>query len=348
MRPGSPMAPGGPGAMPPGGRAAGIPWIDTHVHLIGDRGPSMDYRGAVAAALAVMEESGIQKMILMPPPQVEGMAPGDSDSFLPALKGQLARFAFLGGGGSLNPLIQATPPEAVDDRVRRRFEAKAADILKSGAAGFGEMTAHHLSATTGHPYESTPADHPLFLLLADITARHGAVIDFHFDVVAEDMKTPDWLASPPNPAVFRANLPAFERLLAHSREARIVWAHAGSDQLGHWTAELSRRLLGAHPNLFMSLRMGPGRAPQNHPLTMSGELKPEWLRLFQDFPDRFVLGGDQFIASPSARGSGPGLTFAQRAPMMRQRTRLLLEALPPDLARKIASENAIRLYKLGG
>jgi predicted TIM-barrel fold metal-dependent hydrolase len=334
--------------MQRGGRGAGIGWIDVHAHLIGERAASMDYRGAVGAALGVMEEAGIQKMIVMPPPQVSGMAPGDSDSFLPALKPYRARFAFLGGGGSLNPMIQATPPDAVDDRVRRRFETQASDILKQGAAGFGEITAHHLSATTGHPYESTPADHPLLLLLADLAARHGTVIDFHFDVVAEDMKTPEWLASPPNPAAFRANLAAFERLLAHNRDARIVWAHAGSDQLGHWTVELSRRLLAAHPNLFMSLRMGPGRAPQNHPLTMPGELKPEWLRLLQDFPDRFVLGSDQFILSPGTRGSGPGLTFAQRAPLIRQRTRMLLEALPPDLARKIGHENAIRLYKLGG
>ncbi|MBI2561131.1 MAG: hypothetical protein HYW08_01715 [candidate division NC10 bacterium] len=61
-----------------------------------------------------------------------------------------------------------------------------------------------------------------------------------------------------------------------------------------------------------------------------------------------MLGGDQFLAGPSVRGSGPGLTFAQRAPMIRQRTRVFLEALPPDLARRIASENAVRLYKLGG
>ena len=32
--------------------------------------------------------------------------------------------------------------------------------------------------------------------------------------------------------------------------------------------------------------------------------------------------------------------------MNRARTKVFLEALPPDLARKIASETAVRLYKL--
>jgi len=94
------------------------------------------------------------------------------------------------------------------------------------------------------------------------------------------------------------------------------------------------------------LRAGPGRAPKNHPVTPNREIKPDWLRLLQDFPDRFVIGGDQFIVSPSARGAGPAFVFSQRSPMIRERTRAFLDALPRDLARKIAYENAILLYRL--
>jgi hypothetical protein len=333
--------------LPPQARPGGTEWIDTHVHPLGGRGQTQDYGGAVWAALAAMEPAGIAKMVLMPPPQVHGSPPPfDHESFAFAVKRHPARLAFLGGGGSLNPMIQEAAGETtVSDRLRRRFEEKADEIIREGAVGFGEMAAHHLSHLPGHPYESVAADHPLFLLLADIAARHDLVIDLHLDVVAEDMKAPEWLASP-NPSTFRANLAPFERLLEHNRKAKIAWAHAGSDMLGHWTVELSRRLLETHPNLYMSIRMGPGRAPENHPLTGDGRIKAEWLRLLQDFPDRFVIGGDQFIASPAARGTGPGMTFAQRAAMIRQRTRMLLNVLPSDLARKIGYENAIRLYKL--
>ncbi|MBI4590180.1 MAG: amidohydrolase family protein [Candidatus Rokubacteria bacterium] len=340
---------GGESAPQPTVRSGGIGWIDAHAHLVGgraDQGP--DYWGAVEAALAAMDQAGLRRMVVMAPPQVHGQpALHDSDGFVSALKRHPTRFAFLGGGGSLNVMLQeAAQDTTISDRLRRRFEETAAEILRQGAVGFGEITAHHLSHMAGHPYESVAADHPLLLLLADIAARHDVVIDLHFDLVAQDMNAPEWLASPPNPPLLRANLAAFERLLEHNRNAKIVWAHAGSDMLGHWTVDLSRAFLEKHPNLFMSLRMGPGRAPQNHPLTPARTIKPEWLRLLQDFPDRFVIGGDQFIASPSLRGAGPGLVFSQRAPATRERTRAFLDALPPDLARKIGYGNAIRLYKL--
>lgn len=332
-----------PGGGPPPFGGPRIPWIDVHTHLIGERG---DYRGAVAAAVAAMDEAGIRTLVVMPPPQVSSQATWDFDDVLPALGAHRSRFAFLGGGGTVNPMLHETRAEAVDARVRRRFEARAEEILRQGARGFGEIAALHISVMPGHPFESVEADHPLLLLLADIAARHDVVIDLHLDLVAEPMKAPEWLTSPPNPTSLPANIGGLERLLEHNRAARIVWAHAGSDVFGHWTVDVSRRLLAKHPNLLMSLRMMPARAPQNHLLTPGGAPRPEWLALLQEFPTRFVIGGDQFLASPAHRGSGPGLTFAQRAASIRQRTRAFLAALPSGLARQIAVENAVRLYKL--
>jgi len=270
----------------------------------------------------------------------------DYESFLPALKRSAGRFAFLGGGGSLNPMIQdAARNGKIGEEIRRKFAEKAEEILRKGALGFGEVTAHHLSLTSGHPYESVPADHPLLLLLADIAARHDVVIDLHLDPVAEQMNLPGRLLSPPNPAVLQPNVEALERLLAHNRRAKIVWAHAGSDPLGHWTVSLSRNLLRRHPNLYMSLRLGGG-VPRNLVLDAGGEIKPEWLRLFRDVPSGFVIGSDQFIPSSRVRGSGPGLFFAQRAPLVRERTKTFLSRLPADRLQKIAYENAMHLYKL--
>ena len=236
----------------------------------------------------------------------------DFEILVAATKGNPARFSFLGGGGSLNLMIhEAAKDGGVSEPLRKRFEDRANQILAAGAAGFGEIAVHHLALRPGHPYESVPADHPLLLTLANIAASHDAIIDLHFDPVAEDIRIPAWGSAFDNPAELRANLAAFERLLEHNRKARIVWAHAGSDMLGFWTPELTRWLLAKHANLHMSLRVDFGRAPQNHPVDSSGRLKTEWLELFTDFPDRFVIGGDQFIFAPGPGGL-PG--FAQRAP----------------------------------
>jgi predicted TIM-barrel fold metal-dependent hydrolase len=327
--------------------AGAVPWIDVHVHLVPAQ--RRDFTGAVSAALDAMDQSGIRKMIVLPMPQNE--APSfDCDDFVAAIKPYPMRFAFLGGGGTLNiRLQQAASQTVVSDALTRQFEQRANDILREGAAGFGEMAAHHLSHAPGHPYESVPADHPLLLLLADIAARNDVPIDLHFDVAAEDMRTPGWLTTPPNPQVFHANVPAFERLLSHNTKARIVWAHAGSDMLGQWTASLSRKLLGDHSNLYMSLRLFPGQAPQNFPLLPIGGIKPEWLSLLHDFSSRFVIGGDQFITSRAGQRGGPAAMFSQQAPMTRQRTQAFLNSLPADLARKIGFENAMSIYpKIAG
>lgn len=333
-------------------KPAAIDWIDTHVHLLGGRG---DFGGAAKAAVAAMDESAIKICVVMPPPQVSGGArpPFDWKQFKDALQAYQGRFAFLGGGGTLNPMIQENVADKVTDEIKRRFETAADEILSAGAAGFGEIAAHHLSLHDGHPYESVPADHPLLLLLADIAARHDAVIDLHFDLVPEDTNVPERFSEFANPKKFTANRIAFEKLLEHNRSAKIVWAHAGSDPLGNRTPAICRELLTRHSNLYMSLRIATsGRAqgmagitPPSTAFSNDGEIVPEWLKLFKDFPDRFVIGGDQFILSPQIPGASPAAAFAKGAPVTRERTQKFLAALPADLARKIGTENAQRLYK---
>lgn len=62
--------------------------------------------------------------------------------------------------------------------------------------------------------------------------------------------------------------------------------------------------------------------------------------MIRSFPDRIVLGGDNFHAAPGAR------TPFARPQNNSSRARVLLQQLPADLAKKVASENTIRIYKL--
>ena len=96
--------------------------------------------------------------------------------------------------------------------------------------------------------------------------------------------------------------------------------------------------------LFRSL--GPGHAPGNFPLTQDRKLKPEWLKLLEDFSGRFLIGGDNFMASAAFQGTGTAAELAKKVPVTRELTPVLLGALPAELARKVAFENAVSLYKL--
>ena len=203
------------------------------------------------------------------------------------------------------------------------------------------MTAEHLALGPGHPYESAPPDHPLFLLLSDIAARHGVPVDMHMEAVPEDMPLPEGrrLSSPPNPKTLRANIPAFERLLSHNRNTRILWDHVGWCNTGRRTPQLCTELLGRHPNLYMSFKIGPDSVPENRPLAVGRAVKPEWIELLRAYPDRFVIGTDMFYMAPGARHR-PG-------PRTTQGIELLISLLPQDLLHKVACENAVRIFGTG-
>lgn len=323
-------------------RAQPIPLVDTHSHL--DHAGSLgNLEAALAAALADMDRLGVRLSVLLPPPQVaELRVVYECDDLQFAARKHPGRIALVGGGGTLNPMIQSTAPDAVTEEKKQRFRALAEKALACGAKGFGEIAAHHIShgrMGAQHPYEWVPPDHPLLLLLADLAAERNLPIDLHLDLVPADMPRPERPGfNPSNPAVFKENQAGFERLLAHNRKARIVWAHAGTDPLLTRTPELQRELLARHPNLHMSLRPGPGGPHPTFALDPRGTLKPAWLALLRDFPDRFMLGSDQFHPPYAAARRTPAEGY--------DNLRRLVEQLPPDLARAIAHENAERLYGL--
>lgn len=328
----------GPAEGPGGARPVpiSVPWIDTHIHL---RARNGDYAGAAQLAMQLLKASGAVGAVLMaqPFPEQANANKHDLEQLQPAVKDAGPWFALLGGGGSLNGLIEQTPPEKVTPELKDAFMAQARRVLDSGAAGFGEIALLHLSHFDGHPFEEVAPDHPLLLALADVAAQRDKLIDVHMDLVDVPAAVPASLRSGTNPTTLRPNVAAFEKLLAHNRRARIMLAHAGWDVTGQWSVALTRRLLGQNPNLYMSLKLVPSPSDNSMPVSPQG-VRPDWAALIAEFPDRFVIGSDSFFAAPGA--GGPGTAF--RLPP----TKLLLEGLAPELAERVGWKNAARLYGL--
>jgi hypothetical protein len=297
-----------------------------------------DYERAAANALSIMNALGIQKALLMPPP-MHPSSPrrGEEKDLREITKAHPQRFALLAGGGTLNPIIQESVQAGqFTPETQKLFEELAQEIAESGALGFGELTAEHLSFRHDHPYESAPPDHPLFLRLADVAARNKMPIDLHMEAVIAETRMPGHISSPNNPATLQTNVAAFERLLAHNRNAVIVWAHAGWDNTGDRTVKLMRSLLEKHANLYMSVKIDRTSLAENRPLA-GGKIKPEWIELMRSFADRFMIGADQHFGASEQSGRGVG-----RAKI----ARVFLDQLPEHLALKVGSENAIRVYRL--
>ena len=342
----------GPGATGPS--AAG-PWVDVHMHLVAGmtgRGPGSrsDFDSAVENAIREMDQFGIAVALVLPPPQVDDQRPYDHADFAAALRRFGGRFAYLGGGGLLNAMIHRYQDTAkVTESTKREFATAAEKIIDAGAIGFGEMALLHLSATQGHPYEFVPANHPLFLVLADVAARRDVPIDLHMDAVDGETPTPPNFSSPPNPPRLADTIGGLERLLRHNPKARVVWAHGASDPVGPMSPTTIGRLMDAHANLFVSLRIVGAQAPtMKNKVLAAGGIEPAWRELIVRHPDRFVIGTDSFMVAATMRGSGPGTTFAERSTPKLQATLHFLSLLPPELARKLARDNATRIYRLPG
>jgi hypothetical protein len=90
----------------------------------------------------------------------------------------------------------------------------------------------------------------------------------------------------------------------------------------------------------MSFKISPRDSrPECMPIEQGRGLKAEWLELIQEFPDRFIIGTDQFYMSP--RSPMPRIGPTRIEPMNRFRS-----LLPPDLARRIGQENPKHIFKI--
>jgi hypothetical protein len=82
----------------------------------------------------------------------------------------------------------------------------------------------------------------------------------------------------------------------------------------------------------MEIKTDPDAHGRNYPLGPDGKIKPEWLKLFTDFPDHFVIGSDQHYPEP------------KDADKRWQETILLFNQLPADVRKKIGTENVAHIY----
>ena len=83
-----------------------------------------------------------------------------------------------------------------------------------------------------------------------------------------------------------------------------------------------------------------------------------WNQLYQSYDEAYVeqyyrykdADGRRFmsdnLSAAGLSGGGPGIEFSRFAPMQRQQQVALLALLPPEVARRIGYENALRLYRI--
>ena len=143
------------------------------------------------------------------------------------------------------------------------------------------------------------ADLPVPRRMVELARKYGLMLHAHSDV------------------------DAIERLFKQDPEAQILWAHAG------FTDPASvREMLRKHKNLWADLAFRTDHAP-------GGKLAPEWREAFLEFPDRFMVGSDTYIAERW-----------HFVPEHATTARRWLSELPRDVAERIGWQNGEEV--LGG
>lgn len=214
---------------------------------------------------------------------------------------------------SYRPPIEEVKGPA-DDAGVERIRAGTEKALKSGLyRGVGEITAYR----GGRSPSSIAPDSKLIRAILELAGNSGVPVNIHCDTTGVD---------------------AMDRLLRAYPKNVVIWAHAGS----YLSPPVITDFLRKHPNLYfdLSAKHPPFTSRRSYfePILILDVISGNWGDLFESHPDRFLVGfdfGTLDISTPFNAAQEAGEFF-----------RTMLMQLTPGTARKIAYENAERLYKL--
>ena len=296
------------------------PIFDTHTHMF--RVHDLDM---VSEAMTLAR---VDRLVLLPTPN-SGRAPFTSTILdqMDALRRKTnGAIAVLCGSDYLTPWMQSAAelgsvPDDIDSQM-----ARLARDLKSGAcAGVGEIGFRHYDKTGQQLAIDLPAGYPPLLAIAETAAQANAPLDLH--------------AEPVEPRGARHDAEVFGTLgamFARSPNLRLIASHTAMTN-----ARNARALLAAFPTLTMNVNFGK-HASSTDWRNLEGvtddrrQLYADWAALFEDMPDRFMVGTDFFFG----RGGDVPKEYERRI----RHVRRVLGSLDPAAARRIAFENAARVF----
>ncbi|VVB58371.1 Uncharacterised protein [Candidatus Anstonella stagnisolia] len=219
------------------------------------------------------------------------------------------------------------------------FAASAQAQLNTGKYyGIGEANLRYYSGDiVSPPTIYVPADTPLWLSLVDLSAKYHVPISFHF--------------VPDDPV---ANV-AFEKMLGHNKNAILIWAHLGFNNMPLNSTALNDFLL-RYPNLYFDTAgiqnmQNPLPQPNSNWALLAngsnnGKSNEEWRQFFETWNSRILFGSD---AGGGSNGKERWLNYAgdsvQGAPPNAVgHWKSLLSNLDYNSARNILSGNARTLF----
>jgi predicted TIM-barrel fold metal-dependent hydrolase len=309
----------------PFGKSYRGPIFDTHTHLDPDEKHDVADPSAVTAGLKMAD---VRRLVLLPTPNA-GRTVGIS---LALSHMQLLRrnsngqVTVLCGSDYLTEWMNSALFGRSAAEIDRQMARLASDLKKGSCDGVGEIGFRHYdkSRVGAQLLINVPAGYPPLLAIADTAARTGVPLDLHAEPVEPD-------GTRHEAEVFGTIALMFER----NPNLQLILSHTAMTNIRN-----ARALLTAFPSLMMNINFAKHRHGMWRNLEAvsdaEGRLYSDWSALFEEMPDRFMVGSDMFFS----RVSGPDEEYQRRIRHIRRS----LGSLAPDAARRIAYENAERFF----
>ncbi|AZE99274.1 5-oxo-L-prolinase, putative [Pseudomonas orientalis] len=187
--------------------------------------------------------------------------------------------------------------------------------------GIGEVFTRHDDLTALTSGDTPRANNEAMTRIYHLAAENDLPVMLHSNITSKRERNPLYLAE-------------VEQPLRNHPHTRFIWAHAGTSKEIHrhqvqmdFLLPTLSRLLEAYPNLYIDLSWS---VLTPYLLDDAGKPRPEWVKLVERFPDRFMLGSDVVgrfnKLGKEMRGFDP-----------------FLDALPEDVAHKIARDNFLAI-----
>ncbi|MGB3123057.1 MAG: amidohydrolase family protein [Pseudomonas sp.] len=183
--------------------------------------------------------------------------------------------------------------------------------------GIGEVFTRHDDLTALTAGDTPRANNEAMTRIYHLAAENDLPVMLHSNITSKRERNPLYLAEVEEP-------------LRNHPHTRFIWAHAGTSKEIHrhqvqmdFLLPTLTRMLEAYPNLYIDLSWS---MLTPYLLDDAGKPRPEWVKLVERFPERFMLGSDVV-----GRFNKLGKEIHRFDPF--------LDALPEDVAHKVARDN---------
>lgn len=239
---------------------------------------------------------------------------------------------------SATDVLIAAAMEKLDAEQRKRFhpflcgfnpnDKNAADHIRRMLElhpglwqGIGEVFTRHDELTALTHGDAPRANNEAMARVYQLAAEFDLPVMLHSNITSKRERNPLYLGE-------------LEEALRNHPHTRFIWAHAGtSKELHRYQKKLHflrptlQKLLSEYPNLYIDLSW---TVLEPYLLDKDGNPDPDWVKLVERYPSRFVLGSDV-------------LGKFGKLPKKMEAYEPFLNALPESVARKVARDNFLEL-----